>query len=212
MTHIKICGITNLADARYASGAGADLLGFIQHEASPRHVDAGLARDIIAWIHGAESVGVFVDADADEVNKTVAATGFDYVQLHGSESPSYCGRIEKPVIKAVRIFPGTSASEIELALAAYADVVDHFLVDTGSANAAGGTGTPFDWSVLEGVDFPKPWLLAGGLTPDNIDEALERLSPWGVDVASGVEEKPGQKDFEAIDRFVEAVRGKVANR
>lgn len=212
MTHIKICGITNLADARYASGAGADLLGFIQHEASPRHVEAGLARDIIAWIHGAESVGVFVDADPDDVNKTAAATGFDYVQLHGTETPAYCERIERPVIKAIRVFPGTSPSEIELALSAYADVVDRFLVDTGSTSAAGGTGTPFDWSILDDVDFPKPWLLAGGLNPDNIDEALERLSPWGVDVASGVEEKPGQKDFDAIDRFVTAIRGEVANR
>jgi len=212
MTRIKICGITNLADARYASGAGADLLGFIQYEASARCVDAGLARDIIAWIHGAESVGVFVDADADDVNATVAATGFDYVQLHGSESPAYCSLIEKPVIKALRVFPGTSASEIELAVAAYADVVDHFLIDTGSSSSAGGTGMPFDWSILEGVEFPKPWLLAGGLSPNNIDKALERLEPWGVDVASGVEEKPGQKDFEAIDQFVEAVRGQVANR
>lgn len=212
MTHIKICGITNLADARYASGAGADLLGFIQHEASPRFVDPGLARDIIAWIHGAESVGVFVDRPAEDVNKTVAATGFDWVQLHGSESPAYCSQIEGRVIKAVRVFPGTSATEIELALSAYADVVDAFLVDTGSATAAGGTGETFDWSVLEGVDFPRPWLLAGGLNPANITSALERLSPWGVDVASGVEEKPGQKDFEAIDQFVQAVRGEVANR
>lgn len=212
MTQIKICGITNLADARYASGAGADLLGFIQHEASPRFVEAGLARDIIAWIHGAESVGVFVDADADDVNKTAAATGFDYIQLHGSESPAYCERIERPVIKAIRVFPGTSASEIELALSAYSDVVEYFLIDTGSSSAAGGTGTPFDWSVLHGVEFPKPWLLAGGLDPDNVSLALERLSPWGVDVASGVEEKAGLKDFEAIDRFVEAVRGEIANR
>ena len=212
MTHIKICGITNLADARYASGAGADMLGFIQHEASPRYIDAGLARDIIAWIHGAESVGVFVDRPADEVNKTVASTGFDWIQLHGSESPAYCAQVEGRVIKAIRIFPGTSASEIELALAAYEDVVDAFLVDTGSNEAAGGTGEAFDWSVLEGVDFPKPWLLAGGLNPENIGEALERLSAWGVDVASGVEEKPGQKDFDAIDRFVQAVRGEVANR
>jgi phosphoribosylanthranilate isomerase len=212
MTHIKICGITNLADARYASGAGADMLGFIQHEASPRFVDPGLARDIIAWIHGAESVGVFVDRPADEVNKTVAGTGFDWIQLHGSESPAYCAQIEGRVIKAIRIFPGTSASEIELALAAYSDAVDAFLVDTGSNRAAGGTGEAFDWSILEGVDFPKPWLLAGGLHPENIGSALERLSPWGVDVASGVEEKPGQKDFEAIDRFVQVVRGEVANR
>jgi len=212
MTRIKMCGITNLADARYASGAGADLLGFIQHEASPRYVEASLARDIIAWIHGAESVGVFVDAEADDVNRTVEATGFDFVQLHGSESPAYCERIEKSVIKALRIFPGTATAELELALAAYADVVDYYLIDTGSASAAGGTGKPFDWGVLEGLVFPKPWFLAGGLSPANIDEALERLSPSGVDVASGVEEKPGQKDFEAIDRFVEAVRGRVANR
>ncbi|MGB0649668.1 MAG: phosphoribosylanthranilate isomerase [Rhodothermales bacterium] len=212
MTHIKICGITNLADARYASGAGADMLGFIQHEASPRFIDPGLARDIIAWIHGAESVGVFVDRPADEVNNIVAGTGFDWIQLHGSETPAYCSQIDGRVIKAVRIFPGTSASEIDVTLSAYSDVVDAFLVDTGSSAAPGGTGETFDWSVLEDVDFPKPWLLAGGLNPGNILRALERLDPWGVDVASGVEERPGQKDFGAIDRFVQAVRGEVANR
>lgn len=212
MTHIKICGITNLADARYASGAGADLLGFIQHEDSPRYVEPKLARDIIDWIHGAQPVGVFVNTPVEEVNRISELAGFEWVQLHGSETPAECDAIERPVIKAIRVFPGTTASEIEMALAAYADVVDRFLIDTGSDAAAGGTGDVFDWNLLSDLDIPCPWFLAGGLNPDNVAKALARLDPFGVDVASGVEEAPGRKDFDAIDRFVEAVRGSVANR
>ena len=212
MTHIKICGITNLADARYASGAGADLLGFIQHEDSPRYVEPKLARDIIDWIHGAQPVGVFVNTPVEEVNRISEMAGFEWVQLHGSETPAECDAIDRPVIKAIRVFPGTTASEIEMALAAYADVVDRFLIDTGSDATAGGTGDVFDWNLLSDLDIPCPWFLAGGLNPDNVGKALARLDPFGVDVASGVEEAPGRKDFDAIDRFVEAVRGSVANR
>ena len=212
MTHIKICGITNLADARYASGSGADYLGFIQHPGSPRYVEPLLARDIIGWIHGAEPVGVFVNTPPDEVNRMCAETGFMWAQLHGNETPADCQAVEVPVIKAVRVFPGTTASELELALAAYADVVDRFLFDTGSTEAEGGTGSTFDWSILGDVDIPKPWFLAGGLTPDNVADAIALLQPFGVDIASGVEESPRRKDFESIDRFVESVRGSVANR
>lgn len=212
MTHIKICGITNLADARYASGSGADYLGFIQYPESPRYVEPALVRDIIGWIHGAEPVGVFVNKAPDEINRICAETGIKWAQLHGNESPADCKAVDVPVIKAVRMFPGTTAAEIELTLAAYADVVDRFLFDTGSAHVGGGTGVAFDWSVLRGVDIPKPWFLAGGLRPENVAEAIQLLEPFGVDTASGVEEAPGRKDFDAIDRFVEAVRGSVANR
>lgn len=212
MTQIKICGITNLADARYASGSGADYLGFIQYPESPRYVEPSLVRDIIGWIHGAEPVGVFVNTPPDEVNRICSQTGIKWAQLHGNESPADCKAVEVPVIKAVRMFPGTTASELELALAAYADVVDRFLFDTGSAEKGGGTGQTFDWSILREVDIPKPWFLAGGLRPENVAGAIADVQPFGVDTASGVEEAPGRKDYDAIDRFVEAVRGSVANR
>lgn len=212
MTQIKICGITNLADARYASGSGADYLGFIQYPESPRYVEPSLVRDIIGWIHGAEPVGVFVNSTPDEVNRICRETGIMWAQLHGNESPADCKAVEVPVIKAVRMFPGTTASELELALAAYADVVDRFLFDTGSAEKGGGTGKTFDWSILGEVDIPKPWFLAGGLRPDNVARAIAETGAFGVDTASGVEEAPGRKDYDAIDRFVEAVRGSVANR
>ncbi|MDA0874147.1 MAG: phosphoribosylanthranilate isomerase [Bacteroidetes bacterium] len=212
MTLIKICGITNLADARYASGSGADYLGFIQYPESPRYVEPSLARDIIGWIHGAEPVGVFVNMPPAEVNRICAETGFAWAQLHGNESPADCLAVDVPVIKAIRMFPGTTRAELELTLAAYADVVDRFLFDTGSAHVGGGTGLAFDWQVLQGVEIPKPWFLAGGLRPDNVGAAIAQLQPSGVDTASGVEESPHQKDYEAIDRFVEAVRGSVANR
>lgn len=212
MTHIKVCGITNLADARYASGAGADFLGFIQHPESPRYVEHGLARDIIAWVYGAQSVGVFVDRPADEVNKICDQVGFDFVQLHGAETVAYCHEIDRPIIKAFKVWRHTQASELETLMDAYKDVAEYFLLDTGSVAAAGGTGESFDWSVVEDLAASRPFFLAGGLSPENVAEAVDRVNPFGLDVSSGVEESPGVKDFGRVDAFIEQARGTVSNR
>lgn len=206
MTQIKICGIANLADARFAAGAGADFLGFVQHPESPRYIEPRKAREIIDWVYGAKPVGVFVNRNASDVNAIATEAGFEYVQLHGDETPELCQHLDFPVIKAIRIRPEWSPVEIEAAVRPFSDVVEYVLFDTWDAALFGGTGTPFDWSVLSSVSLPVPFFLAGGLTPDTVAAALSVCTPFGVDVSSGVEEAPGQKDFGAISRFVEAVR------
>ncbi len=208
MTAVKICGITNLADARYAAGAGADFLGFIQHPASQRYVDPRLLKDLIAWIHGPKSVGVFVDVESDAVNRAADAAGFDFVQLHGNESPDACHHIERPVIKAIHVGgSGTSSAVTSDNLAAtaarYDGAVSYLLLDTAVGAISGGSGTVFDWAVVS--QLPVPFFVAGGLTPLNVAEAVQTLRPFGVDVSGGVEESPGLKDLELIDQFMDAV-------
>jgi len=209
MTQIKICGITNLADARYASGAGADFLGFIQHEASPRYIAPDMARDIISWVYGARPVGVFVDRDAEEVNQICKKAGFEFAQLHGDESVEYCQQMDQPIIKVFHVDSQTSADNLKNEYAKFEGIAEYFLVDTGSETSPGGTGKTFDWSILEQLSSPLPLFLAGGLTPENIFEAVTRVGPFGVDVSSGVEESPGKKDFERIDDFVRAIRNEA---
>lgn len=213
-TRIKICGITNLADARYAAGAGADFLGFILHPGSPRFVEPSFAREIIEWLHGPKTVGVFVDAAVEDVNRDAALAGFDLVQLHGNESPEMCAAIERPVIKAIHIGgsgPASASSPDELLAVAerYRGSASHLLLDTAGASAggsglSGGTGRAFDWSIVP--DLPLPVFLAGGLRPDNVAEAIRVCRPFAVDTSSGVEEAPGRKDFTLIDAFAQAVR------
>jgi phosphoribosylanthranilate isomerase len=213
-TRIKICGITNLADARYAAGAGADFLGFILHPESPRHVAPTFAKEIIEWLYGPKTVGVFVDADVDDVNRDAAIAGFDLVQLHGNESPETCAALERPVIKAIHIGgTGPAAASTPEGLLAVAEryrgSATHLLLDTagssaGAAGLSGGTGKTFDWSIV--TDLPLPVFLAGGLRPDNVAEAIRLCRPFAVDSSSGVEEAPGRKDFDLIDAFAEAVR------
>lgn len=206
MTHIKFCGITNLADARFAAGAGADFLGFIQHPDSPRYVDPKGAREIIEWVYGARPVGVFVNASAETINEAAEYARFDFVQLHGDESPDACSQVDRPVIKAIRVQPGWTTSDIQLAVAAYADVAEYVLFDTWDAALYGGTGTAFDWSILSGVDLSLPYFVAGGLRPETVAGAIAVCDPFGVDVSSGVEMEPGMKDFNAITEFVQAIR------
>jgi len=202
---VKICGITNLADARYCAGAGADYLGFIQSPASPRYVDAETAKQIIEWVAGVKAVGVFVNADVTKVNDVARAAGFDIVQLHGDESVDYCKLIEPPAIKAFRVRNDQDPEELEERLLEYAPHVSAFLFDTYVENLPGGTGETFSWDIVSNLDIELPVFLAGGLRADNVADAIESVRPFAVDVSSGVEERPGQKDFEAVDRLFEAV-------
>jgi phosphoribosylanthranilate isomerase len=206
MTKVKICGITTLADARYASGAGADYLGFIQHPESSRYVAPETARDIINWVYGAQPVGVFVDLDANRVNELCDLAGFEFAQLHGSESPAYCEWIDRPIIKAIRVEPNVTAEALQQEMDAYAHIAEYLLLDTASSQGFGGTGQAFDWAILGRVKSPLPIFLAGGLNPQNVREAVQQAHPHAVDVASGVEEAPGAKDFAKIDAFISAVR------
>ena len=203
-TKIKICGITNLADARYCAGAGADYLGFIQYKPSPRYIDPKLAHDIIEWVHGSESVGVFVNEDPAVVNAITAQAGFDYVQLSGDETPADCTAIDKPVIKTIHVAAGASPEEVSEACAVFADVATYLLLDTKKAGLYGGTGEAFDWSLAQqGVPLDRLFV-AGGIGPDNIAEVISTLNPFAVDLSSSVESEPGVKDFDKLAALFDA--------
>jgi phosphoribosylanthranilate isomerase len=205
---VKICGTTNLADARYCAAMGADYLGFVLHEPSPRYVEPEQAKEIIEWIEGPRSVGVFVNREADEVNRIADEAGFDLVQLHGDESPDFCALIEKPVIRAIRIRDTDTTDSLAQTLAAFESVVTSFLLDTHVPGQFGGTGETFSWEVAKSISRDYPVFLAGGLNPENVSEAINMVKPVAVDVASGVEDAPGRKSFEAIDRFFAALATK----
>jgi len=205
-TKVKICGITNLEDARFASGALVDYLGFIFVESSPRYIDPEKAGAIINWVEGPEKVGVFMNHSLDDVNVLSKFSGIDFVQLHGQESLEYCQLVEKPIIKVIHVGKETTREELELQVAMYSEVAEFLLFDTKSNGVYGGTGQTFDWSLLSDIAGEKPFFLAGGLTPENVSEAIEIVNPYAIDISSGVEEEPGLKDFEKIERLMENLK------
>ena len=207
---VKICGLKDAVAVNAAVAAGADMLGFVFFPASPRAVTPAQAGALLAGLPGGPlCVGLFVDADDAQLSETLAAAPLDILQLHGSESPARCAEIRArfglPVMKAIGI-----ATRADLdALADYAPVVDRFLLDAKPAPDAplpGGNAHPFEWSLLAGVTVPRPWLLAGGLTPHNVKRAILAAGAPGVDVSSGVERARGVKDAGLINAFVSAVR------
>jgi phosphoribosylanthranilate isomerase len=200
IVRIKICGVTRLEDALLASRLGADALGFNFWPGSKRHVSAAAARQIIARLPPfVTPVGVFVNQPEGEMRAIAAETGIQVFQLHGDEPPGLCSRLPLPVVKAVPVDQVSTLSK----LLSYE--VQAFLLDTPS-RGYGGTGRPFDWSLAEGVSEAAPVILAGGLTPENVADAVRAVRPWAVDVASGVESSPGVKDADRMLRFVTAVR------
>ncbi len=205
-TKVKICGITNLGDARYAAGAMADYLGFIFYEKSPRFIEPGEAGAIINWIEGPDKVGVFVNQDLDDVNRIAKETGLDLVQLHGNETLEYCQLIEKPIIKVIHIEPDYDIEELKAKVLLYSEVAKFLLFDSKIGDQWGGTGITFDWGILKEIVGETPFFLSGGLTPENVKQAIETVHPYSVDVSSGVEEKPGLKDFEKIEALMETVK------
>ena len=198
---LKICGITKLEDARYCAGAGADYLGFIQHEPSPRYIAPDKVTQIREWIHGPKPVGVFVNESADAVNRTAEEAGFELVQLHGEESPALCAEIEKPVVKAIPVIHDASAEQLRRAMDPYRDHVDFFLLDTHDTNLWGGTGESFNWRLARDLSSTYPLFLAGGISAGNVEEAVRTMRPQGVDLSSSLESSPGQKDFEKMEAF-----------
>ncbi len=205
-TKVKICGLTTLEDARFASGALADYLGFIFYPDSPRYVDPAKAGAIINWLEGPQKVGVFVNQPLDDVNSIARRTGIDLVQLHGNESPEYCELVEKPVIKVFHITEGKKTDELKTEMEPYIEVVDWFLFDTKTDGQWGGTGKTFDWNILKDISDEKPFFLSGGLNPNNIRNAIETVQPTAVDLSSGLEESPGLKDFDKVERFFDLMR------
>ncbi|AEN73741.1 phosphoribosylanthranilate isomerase [Rhodothermus marinus] len=203
MLKVKICGITNLEDARYCAAAGADFLGFIQYPESPRYVAPEVAREIIEWIHGPEKVGVFVNATPDAVNRAIEEVGFTMVQLHGTEPPEWCAEIDAPVIKAIHVVHDASAEQLRTLMEPYRPWVTYFLLDTHRTNLWGGTGESFNWRLARELSADYPILLAGGIGAHNLEEAVRTMRPLGVDLSSSVEAAPGKKDFDKLARFFE---------
>ncbi|HSD28606.1 MAG TPA: phosphoribosylanthranilate isomerase [Vicinamibacteria bacterium] len=204
---VKVCGITSAADAALAVDAGADAVGFVFWLMSPRKVTPERA----AWIarelpEAVLRVGIFVDAPREEMARVADAVGLNLLQLHGDEPPEALAGLPRPALKAVRVGKGF-AQEVALRYVAFAAglVVDTRLA--GETQMPGGTGVPFDWSLVKGLAERVPFLmLAGGLSPANVAEAIRTVRPHAVDVSSGVEALPGRKDPEMVKRFLEAVR------
>jgi phosphoribosylanthranilate isomerase len=202
VTRIKICGITDLDDARDAALLGADAIGLNFHPDSPRFVTPELAMRIIDSLPPfVTSVGVFVNyGDPSVLEDFATSIRLDAVQLHGEESPDYCSVISRvKVIKAFRVNEGFRVDSLR----SYS--VSGFLLDAYSREARGGTGQTFEWSRAAGVNAFGRIVLAGGLDPDNVGAAVEELHPFAVDVSSGVEKSPGRKDYDLMRRFVESV-------
>ena len=204
MVKIKICGITNLEDALLAAELGADALGFIFFPQSPRKVAPETAREIIAQLPPfVASVGVFVDEAAAVLKELAARVGLDWVQLHGQESPEYCRSLGRRVIKGFRIKDENSLRELE----PYRDAVQAFLLDTYKKGQVGGTGEVFDWYLAREAKKFGQIILAGGLTPENVGQAIAIALPAAVDAASGTEAEPGRKDPAQLRAFFKAIRG-----
>jgi len=208
MTMVKICGITGEEDGLTAAEAGTDLLGFVFYPPSPRSIDPQRATRIISAVsragYAVQFVGVFVDERESYVQEVAARCNLDYVQLHGSEPPQLVARLAQnglSVIKGVRIAGKESLRELER----YSPHL--YLLDSYLPGLPGGSGETFDWRVCLRAKHLGPFLLAGGLNPDNVAAAVRTVRPWGVDVSTGVESSPGHKDHAKMRRFIARAKG-----
>jgi phosphoribosylanthranilate isomerase len=201
-TRVKICGITNLADAQAAVEAGADALGFNFYEQSPRCVAVSTAAEISKQLPPfVLRVGVFVNAAEELVTRAIGECGLGLLQFHGDEPPEFCTQFGLMSMKAFRIRDAESLKE----LPKYP--TEAWLLDAYSAEKPGGTGEKFNWELaVEAQKFGKPFFLAGGLTPENVAAAVRKVQPFGVDVSSGVETSPGKKDRARVRAFIANVR------
>ena len=193
---IKICGITRAEDAEAAVAAGASAIGFVFWPDSPRRVGLEVAKQIASTTK-VTTVGVFVDQPADEVNAIAEAVGLDVVQLHGIESVDYARAITRPVWKALTLDAPIDAWPADITI----------LLDAHDPIRRGGTGKTIDWKRAAGIAQRRKVILAGGLKPENVGDALAQVQPYGIDVSSGVEQEPGIKDVERLKALFEAVNG-----
>jgi len=194
---VKVCGMTSLKDALVAVEGGADAVGFIFYKKSPRSVTMKTVREIVLELPPfVDTVGVFVDETAEQINKIADYCNLDIIQLHGNESPTFCKKIRRKVIKAFRIKDMQSVKKISNFQ------VSGFLLDTFSENLHGGTGKVFDWNLALPAKKFGPVIMAGGLTPNNVQQAVRQIRPYGVDVCSGVESEPGIKDHKKVRAFL----------
>jgi phosphoribosylanthranilate isomerase len=206
---IKICGITRFEDARLAVDAGADLLGFNFYAKSPRYISPISAARLIADIRAAcskvQMVGVFVNSSLEEINTITGQCELDLAQLCGDEPPDTLEALNGSAFKALR---PKDKPDLARSISTYQPRADSpaYLVDAYRPGAYGGTGQTADWSLARSLAEAYPLLLAGGLTPDNVAEAIRQVGPWGVDVASGIEESPGCKDPARLAAFIKTAR------
>lgn len=197
---VKICGITKVEQGQAIAKLGATALGFICVEASPRYVTPQQIQAIVAQLlQPVDCIGVFADTTIEEITQVVSSSNLSAVQLHGNESPQFCHTLrqtlpEVEILKALRV----KTPECLNQAATYASCVDSLLLDAYHPQMLGGTGKTLDWKTLQKFRPTYPWLLAGGLTPHNILEALQGLQPQGIDLSSGVERSPGDKDLDKV--------------
>jgi phosphoribosylanthranilate isomerase len=216
LTKIKICGLNNVDDALAAANASADFLGILFEPHSRRRVDMDDARSLVEsfrarWQHREEPrwVGVFANQPLEEVNHILDYCNMDMAQLSGHESLEYCKQLVRPALKVFHVRNDAPAhevlEEVELSLKLYQDSGHMCMLDTFKEGVLGGTGQVFDWGVAQELARDHSFLLAGGLSPENVAEAISQVRPWGLDVSSGVE-TDGQKDADKIARFIAQVR------
>ncbi len=196
-TRLKICGITNEEDAIMVSNLGADAIGFVFAE-SKRKITPEKAKEIIGILPPfIKTVGIFMNAALNEVNKITEYAFIDAVQLHGNENPEYCDKVNRKVIKGIQVTENDTKETLIEKMRNYS--VSAFILDPGR-----GSGKTFNWDIARGID--KPLIIAGGLTPDNVRQVIRNLHPYGVDVSTGVEKDYGKKDREKVKRFIEEVK------
>lgn len=203
-TRVKICGITNLPDAVAAIEAGADALGFVFYEKSPRFIAPSRARDIITMLPPFVSmVGLFVNAEESFVVEAVELSGINVLQFHGDESDEFCAQFGLPYFKALGVPDSQAETALLNKISQYPSAVA-ILLDSYDPVKHGGTGKAFDWNKAT-VQMNKPMILAGGLTPENVSLAINKVAPFAVDVSGGVEREKGQKDHALIKQFIQEV-------
>ena len=201
-TAVKICGITRVEDALVAAHAGAQAIGLVFYRPSPRFIEPDAAAAIVRALPPfVTPVGLFVDAGEDEVREIAARSGVQLLQFHGAERPEFCVRFDRPYLKALQVRPGVDL----LQYARDFHSAKALLLDAFQEGLHGGTGAVFDWSLIPQA-LPLPVVLSGGLTPENVGEAIRRVRPAAVDVSSGVEAAKGIKDARKIDAFITGVR------
>ena len=201
-TRVKICGLVREADVRSAADLGADAIGFVFYAPSPRVVDIEQARRLCAGLPPfVTSVGLFVDADQDYVRTVLSRVPLDLLQFHGDEPPDYCGAFSRPWVKVIRMRPSTDLAVLVKRYQQGAGL----LLDTYDPSTVGGTGRSFDWTLVPEALAPHI-ILAGGLGPDNVAEAVRRIRPFAVDVSGGVESGKGEKDPVKMAAFIQGVK------
>ena len=201
-TRVKICGVTNVADAQAAAEVGADMIGLNFYEKSPRYLTVAQAVEISRALPPfVMRVGVFVNPEEALVTRAIGECNLSLLQFHGDETSEFCTQFSLMSMKALRVRDAESLNE----LANFQ--TDAFLLDAHSKSGLGGTGEKFNWDLaVEAQKFGKPIFLAGGLTPDNVVEAVRKVRPFAVDVSSGVESAPGKKDHAKVKAFIEAAK------